>query len=279
MKNILVTGASGNVGSAIVRHLSIADPIKVWKASYKQELQSDELYFDFDNLSRTANSLNSLDILFLLRPPHISNTRKYFEPLIAACVQMKVKHIVFLSVQGAEKSSIIPHNRIEKIIVRSGIPYTFIRPSYFMQNLTTTLKQDIQAKGLIFLPAGKAKFLWVDVNDIGAAIAAVLLNSDKHINKTYVITGSEHFTFQEIAAMLTNSLQKEIRYVSPNLLRFLMTNLKEGKPLAYILVLILLHFTARFEEMPAVSDHFHLLTGKAPNTVHNFISENRRAWL
>lgn len=164
MKNVLVTGASGSVGSAIVRHLSTTDT-KVWKASYKDALQSDELYFDFDNLSRTTNSLNNLDVLFLLRPPHISNTEKYFEPLITACVQMKVKHIVFLAVQGAEKSSIIPHHRIEKIIVRSALPYTFIRPSYFMQNLTSTLKQDIRAKGLISLPAGKAKFLWVDVND------------------------------------------------------------------------------------------------------------------
>ena len=90
--------------------------------------------------------------------------------------------------QGADRASFIPHAKIEKLILKSDIAYTFIRPSYFMQNLTTTLRQDIREKNKIFLPAGEAHFLWVDVDDIGKAIARVLEEPEKHLNRIYTIT-------------------------------------------------------------------------------------------
>ncbi|HEX6889326.1 MAG TPA: NmrA family NAD(P)-binding protein [Chryseolinea sp.] len=99
-------------------------------------------------------------------------------------------------------------------MIASGIPYTFIRPSYFMQNLITTLKSDIK-RGAIFLPAGNAKFLWVDVDDIGKVIAQILKAPVLHQNKVYTITGSEYFTFGEVATLLSKAVAKKICYESP----------------------------------------------------------------
>jgi uncharacterized protein YbjT (DUF2867 family) len=276
MRRILITGASGNVGTAVLRHL-VRSTDQILKAAYRFPMKEDEVYFNFDDLTRTRAALEKVDVLFLLRPPHISDTNEYFRPLIAACKDMRVGHIVFLSVQGVEKSSIIPHHRIERLIIESTIPYTFVRPSYFMQNLTTTLKRDVQ-QGEIFLPAGRAPFLWVDVENIGQAIAAIIQNLERHQNKAYEITGNEYFTFNEVAKKLTTILGKNVRYRSPTLLSFILRKRKEGMEINYILVLIMLHYLARFQARPPVTTAFEDLTGLKPNSLDNFISDHRKEW-
>jgi uncharacterized protein YbjT (DUF2867 family) len=275
MRNLLITGATGNVGGAILKQLNNNAHQKVWKAAYGRELLPDEKYFNFDDLTNTRRTLEDIDTLFLLRPPHISDVKKFFTPLLQACKDAHVKHIVFLSVQGVDKSSIIPHHKIEKLIIESGIPYTFIRPSYFMQNLTTMLKADIKNNNLIYLPAGKAKFLWVDVNDIGKAIAVILSDPSKHVSKHYTMTGSELFTFAEVAERLSNILNRPIRYVSPGLVRFYFQKRKEGNAPSYIFVLIMLHYLARFETPPKVYNDFAELTGEQPNTLSHFIKSHQ----
>lgn len=152
-QNILITGASGNVGQVILRHLPDQMSHRIYRATRDPEPRDQELFFDFLKPGESQASLRNIDLLFLLRPPAISQVKKYFAPIIEAAVEEKVKHIFFLSVQGAEGTSFIPHARIERLILESGIPYTFFRPSYFMQNLTTTLLDDIR-HGRIFLPAG-----------------------------------------------------------------------------------------------------------------------------
>jgi len=151
--------------------------------------------------------------------------------------------------------------------------YTFIRPSYFMQNLTTTLKKDLEETNKIYLPAGKAKFLWIDAQDIGKAIASVLSNTENHKNKAYTITGteSELLNFEEVTKILTEELHKQFVYKSPNLISFFIKKKKEGEKTAFIFVLIMLHFAPRFQKPPKISDDFEKLTGEKPNSLREFI--------
>ena len=102
--------------------------------------------FNFTDATTFEPALKNCQILFLLRPPQISDIEKYFISLIEIAEKYKVDHIIFLSVQGVEKSLIIPPYKIEKLIVESGIPYTFLRSAYFMQNFTTTLHEDLVNK-------------------------------------------------------------------------------------------------------------------------------------
>ncbi|MDP5140566.1 MAG: NmrA family NAD(P)-binding protein, partial [Spirosomaceae bacterium] len=92
--------------------------------------------------------------------------------------------------QGAEDNSVIPHHKIERLIIDSGISYTFLRPAYFMQNFTTTLRKELVENNRIFLPAGEAKFTLVDVQDVGKVAAETLLSSDKHVNIGYDLTSN-----------------------------------------------------------------------------------------
>ena len=276
MERILIIGASGNVGQAILEHFTPAKQQELFLATRKKSSpENNLLYFDFEDLEGSSYSLKRIDTLFLLRPPHISDVNAFFRPLVEKAKDHGVQHIVFLSVQGAESISFIPHAKIEKLIRESGIGYSFIRPSYFMQNLTTTLLQDIKVRNRIFLPAGKSKFLWMDVSDIEMAVAAILHDSKKHLNKAYTITGGELSNFEEVAGMLTKALGREISYLSPNLIRFFFTKRKEGVPIAYILVMIMLHYLPRFQKAPRPSSDLFILTGENPKTLREFIHKNK----
>jgi uncharacterized protein YbjT (DUF2867 family) len=190
----------------------------------------------------------------------------------------RIKHIVFLSVQGAESTSFIPHAKIEKLIRQSGIGYTFIRPSYFMQNLTTTLKDDITHHHRLFLPAGQAPFLWVDVADVGQAIAVVLTNWKRHQNVAYTITGSELLTFSQVSFLLSARLGYAVHYESPNPIRFYLTKRRQGVASGLVLVMLFLHFLPRFQNSPRISPDFTRLTSRLPNTLANFIDQHKSDW-
>lgn len=129
--------------------------------------------------------------------------------------------------QGVEKNKIIPHHKIEKLIVVSKIPFTFLRPAYFMQNFTTTLSNDILNNLRIYLPAGDAKFTLIEVEDIGNVSAQVLIEPHNHINKSYELTNNEILTFTEIAEKISKGIGKTIKFISPNLFQFYLTKRKE----------------------------------------------------
>jgi uncharacterized protein YbjT (DUF2867 family) len=284
MLTILITGASGNVGIEVIKSLQkLTMPLNVVAGVRDIETDSKKLAFakiklvefDITNPSTSKNAFNNCDIIFLLRPPQISDVQKYFEPLINGAVKAKSKHIVFLSVQGVEKSKIIPHHKIEKLIVESKIPYTFLRPAYFMQNFTTTLRNDLIHKKRIFLPAGNSKFTLVDVNDIGKVTAKILSNTESHINQAYELTSTVKYSFQQIAEKLTVGLGTKIEYTSPSLLKFFLTKRKERIPVMLILVMIMLHYFPRFQKEPMITDWIKKITGDEPISFEQFISTNK----
>lgn len=155
MKNILITGATGNVGIEVIKSLlKLSLPVNI-VAAVRDEVADGNKLKDF-NISLIkfevtdpftfSIAFKTIDVLFLLRPPQISVINKYFIPLLNTAKAAGIKHIVFLSVQGVQKSSIIPHHQIEKLIIKSKISFTFLRPAYFMQNFTTTLRSDLVNK-------------------------------------------------------------------------------------------------------------------------------------
>ena len=276
MHSILITGATGNVGTEVIRFLTesgnfqktfrVTAGIRKPKQNFADfnGVSLPAVDFDFGQAATFGRVLQNFDILFLLRPPQLADTDKYFAPLIQAAAQQQIKHIVFLSVQGAETSRFIPHHKIEKLVADSGIPYTFLRPGYFMQNFNTTLHKDLQERQLISLPAGNAKFSLTDVRDIGRAAAAVLENPEKHPNKAYLLTGEKNYTFTEMAQILTHVLGKTIRFQSPSLFRFWRQQRKDGVATGMILVLIMLHYLPRFQRDPVLGDALRQLTRRQP---------------
>jgi len=281
MKHILITGATGNIGHEVIRWLyenNTANEITAGvrnidkaKNEFKDYSQLKYVKFDFEDFTTFDDSLTNIDCVFLLRPPHISDVEKYFRPLIAAIKKHHIHEIVFLSVQGAEKSTIIPHNKIERLIVEFGLKYIFLRPSYFMQNLTATLQKDIQEKQRIILPAGKAKFNWIDIENIGEITAHLLTDFDTYKNRAIELTGYENIDFYEVSDLISNTIHRQVKFDNANPFRFYWVKKMEGLNTGMIIVMALLHFLPRFQPAPKISDFYEQLTGKKPTTLRDFI--------
>jgi uncharacterized protein YbjT (DUF2867 family) len=281
MKRILITGATGNVGLEVIRFLlvkhtncQVVAGVRNISEAKKKLIGTENLEFvrfDFEDPGTFKTALEKVDSVFLLRPPHLSEVDRYFKPLVAAIVQAEIQEVIFLSVQGAEKSKVIPHNQIEKLITDSGIDYIFLRPSYFMQNLTTTLLKDIQQKRKIFLPAGKAKFNWIDIENIGESAAILFEKFQEYRNQAIELTGNENRSFGEVADLITQTLKEKIEFINANPFRFYRIKKQEKMQKGMILVMILLHFLPRFQKEPVISGFYERLTGKKPTTLKEFI--------
>lgn len=290
MKRVLITGATGNIGQEVVHYLQeLNSEIEINAAVRDIERAKNGVFksvhsllyrrFDFENLECHSKAFEGMDTLFLLRPPHISDVDKVFRPLLSAAKTSGIKNVVFLSVQGAEKSAIIPHNKIEKIIRENRFNYIFVRPSYFMQNLTTTLLPEIVNYQTITLPSGNAKFNWVDVKNIGEATSQLIVQFDKYKNQAYEITGSENKSFAEVAKLLTKGTGKEISYKSLHPFGFYFKKKKEGVSSAFALVMTMLHFLPRLQEAPSISNTYHVLTKKNPTTIMEFIEREKELFM
>jgi len=287
VKRILVTGATGNVGIALIKFLFEINTISKIVAGVRNIEKAKSLFSnyktleyvncDFENPSTYNKSLDNIDCVFLLRPPHISDINMYFRPLIQTIKDKEINEVVFLSVQGVEKSKIIPHNKIEKLITEFGLNHIFIRPSYFMQNLTTTLYNDIKEKRKIIIPAGKAKFNWIDIENIGEAAALLLENFNDYKNQTFDLTGNENLNFVTIAELISKRINEKIDYYNVNPLNFYKIKQKDGIPKGMIIVMILLHFLPRFQSEPKISNFYQKLTKKQPTSISDFIDrENEK---
>jgi len=284
MAKVLITGATGNIGLEVLSALQKLDhQLEIFAGVRNSKFRNEKLpkfniktiKFDFMDIGTFSRALKDFDVLFLLRPPQISDVKKYFAPLIEIAKKSSIKHIVFLSVQGVEHSKFIPHHKIEKLIVDSKIPYTFLRPAYFMQNFTTTLRNDLVNNHRIYLPAGKAKFTVIDTEDIGSVVAKVLIEPQNHVNKSYELTNNETLTFAEMAEKISKGIGKAIKFISPNLLQFFLTKRKENMPTMLILVMIMLHYFPRFQKTPKTTEWVKIITGREPKSFNDFVLTNK----
>lgn len=282
VKRILVTGATGQVGSAVIAALRQVDGIVVragvrdttsLAAKWNDKARVQPVAFDFTDRTSQDAALADCDSLFLLRPPQLTGD---FSDLIARARDHGVGHIVFLSVQGAQNNRLIPHHKIEQRLITSGVPYTLLRPAYFMQNFTSTLHDELVRRHRIFLPAGHARFTLVDVDDIGRVAATVLTQAGtRHHAQAYTLTSQTPLTFKQMAEQLTAGLGTPISYESPNPWHFYRTLRHDGRKRGLILVMLLLHIQPRFTGTLPVTDTVAELTGQAPTEFAQFVEAHR----
>lgn len=285
MKRILITGATGNIGTEVVHYLyeleneaEIIVAVRNIKSAKNKFPNCPKLVFrtfDFEEQNSFNGAFKDIDILFLLRPPHISEVDKYFQPLLKSAKKNGIEKVVFLSVQGAEKSKVIPHNKIERLIKSNDFKYIFVRPSYFMQNLTTTLLPEILENQTITLPSGQAKFNWIDVKNIGQVSAVLIKSFDKYQNSAYEITGTENKNFQEVTEIMTEITGTKFRFKSINPISFYFKKRKSGVQSGFAIVMTILHFLPRLQREPEISDNYFKLTGNKTTTLKEFINREK----
>lgn len=277
-----IIGASGNVGREVLKNL-LSRGACVRVGTHNSKLIKDEknieyTTFDFNDSSTWDSCLIKVTKVFLIRPPHISNIKRDMYPFIKHMKNYDIKQVIFLSVQKAETNALIPHHKVEQIIKKLSIPYTFVRPSFFMQNLTTTHLKEIRDYNKLYIPAGKGKTNFIDVQDIGELIATLFTNP-KHINKAYTVTGTKSFSYQEVANCLSNELGREIVYSDSTFFEFILFHKRNSRKLGMILIMFILYSVIKSNHGDCTTSTLKILLEREPHSLESFIHENKKLFI
>ena len=290
-ERILLTGATGNVGLETLRALMkrpdkahfdvIAGLRTVNESADAAAVKPDgTIALDFGDERTFDAALTGVSRVLLIRPPQLADVDRYFKPFVQAMKRANVQQVVFLSLQGVESNPVTPHHKIEKLIVEADLPFTFLRPSFFMQNLSTTHRDEIRLRDELFIPAGTGKTSFVDVRDIGAVAALALTDqSGQFINQRYELTGQEALTYGEIADVLTEVLGRKITYRDPSVWRFIWQKWwKEKMPLGFVMVMVALYTVSKLGKASHLTPTTGQLLGRPPLTFRQFAEAYKSVW-
>ncbi len=216
---ILVTGATGNTGRAIVdalveRGAPVRAMVRTEADRGKLRAGVDVVVADFDKTAAVAAALDGAERAYLVTPSaeQAEEQQKRFASLAA---KAGIRHLVVLSQLGSEEHSPVRflryHAAVEQHVRDLGIGYTFLRPNLYFQGLLT-FAGSISTEGKFFAPIGDAAVSAVDVRDI-AAVAAVALTEAGHDGATYTLTGPGAITHSHMAAALTAALGRTVRFI------------------------------------------------------------------
>ncbi|GIH95954.1 NmrA family NAD(P)-binding protein [Planobispora siamensis] len=295
MSQILITGASGTIGRVVTRQLietgapvrlarrpaelTASHPHPAGAGSMDGSDSVQQVAFDFADPASWPAAFTGVETMFLLRPPAIADVRRDLIPAVAAAREAGVRHVVFLSLQGAEHNRLVPHAAVEKWLRASDMAWTFIRPSFFCQNLSSTHASDIRDHDVIMVPAGSGATAFVDAEDVGAVAAAALRDPAAHAGRAWTVTGPRALTYEQVAHILTRELDRPIRYTRPHLAayaRHARTALRMSWPMVAVTAAI--YTTARLGLAAGLTDDVRAVLGRDPIDFSAFAHRERAAW-
>ena len=214
---ILVAGATGNTGRALVRRLAQAGMAVRAAALGRDRLLAlgvpDVVEIDYASpitLHRAMGGIDSVYMAAPLGPELVAMT----ERMVAAAVKAGVRRFVKLSGPAAAEPLEIMrwHRDAERVIEDSGLIWTHLRPNLFMQNFISEHLGSMRERGHFYDPVGSARVSYIDVEDV-AAVAAAVLTGGGHANQTYSLTGPAAVSSHEAAELLSRAAGRTIRCI------------------------------------------------------------------
>lgn len=283
-KTILVIGATGRTGSELVTLLARhgeavrAATRNPAKASAKFQNAAEIVEFDYEKPQTFAPVLAGVDKVFLTVRPGDNHSDKAAMPLIDAAIEAKVRLIVDLTAMGVEQDETFMLRILEKYIEASGIPYTHLRPNWFMQNLNSgPLFADIKATGALHLPAADAKISFIDLRDI-AAVGFAALTEPRHAGRAYTLTGRESLSYSQVAEKLSHAAGKQIAYmpISEDMARAAL--MKSGVPIDLIERWTDFYRKVRRGFCAPVSPDVESVLGRSPILFDQYAIDHAASW-
>lgn len=275
MTKVLVLGSTGNIGKPLLRMLA-SDPCFSVVAGVHHDSAMDsaqegvqKLHFDFLDSSTFNPALKGVNKVFFVRPPQLANPERDMLPFLEAAKAHDVDQVVFVSLLGVEKNPMVPHRKIEAMIKDLRLPYTFLRPSFFMQNLTGQHGRDLRERHDLFVPAGKSRTSFIDCEDI-AAVAMEVMKDPKYVGKALSLTGPEALTYDQVATIMTRVTGVPITYSRPGLLAFRKTMLGRGVEKEFANVMVMLYVMTRLGTAKVVTNTVERVLGRPARSMEDF---------
>jgi uncharacterized protein YbjT (DUF2867 family) len=277
---ILITGASGNAGGAVLREvLKNGSGVQAMYRSKEDTAKvphgATAVIADFADQQSLSRALEGIDTVYLVCSP-VRELVQLESNMIDACREAGVKRIVLNSALGAgdfAKSFPSWHRKVEDKLKGSGMDFTILRPNGFMQNLIAYFAPSIRAEGAFYQSTGNAKVSHIDVRDIAVAAAKILSSSAHHSGKIYELNGAEALTYAEIAEKISKATGRKVQYVDIPANAQRKALLDMGMPDFLVTALLELQEYYASGKASKVDGTLESLIPRAPTTMDEFLKE------
>ena len=270
MSAILVTGSTGTIGKEVVRAL------RARGATVRAAVRNDEggdastVKLEWADPASIRAALEGVERAFLLTP-FSEQQAEHGRAFVRAAKQAGLRQLVKLSVIGADAEPGIRlgrwHREVERELEDSGVPFTILRPTNFMNNFLGYYPPD--ASGTLALPWGDAKVSFVAPSDVGE-VAATVLGSDAHLGRVYTPTGPDALSGSEIAALLASAAGRKITYVDVPEAAARDAMAKQGVPGWMTDAMMELHAICKAGWVGATTNDVQAITHHAPVSLREF---------
>ncbi|MFO7892226.1 MAG: SDR family oxidoreductase [Longimicrobiales bacterium] len=283
-EKILVTGATGKVGRALVRRL--ADLGVEVKAGTRQPAEAKGLFggavevveLDYNVTSTWDEAVQWAERVFLVPPPFDPRGNERLIPFLDWAVQSGSGHVVLLSAMGIEAREQLALRRIERRLQETGVEWTLLRPNIYMQNFARGfVARSIREEGVFRLPVDKAPVSFVDSRDV-ATVAAEVLQGAAHFGSAYTLTGPEPLTHGEVAGIISEATGRMVRYepIGESTMHDMLAEAgwSEGRADTFASLLAAIREGRRARVSPEMEN----LLGRTPTSFRTFAEEHGDAW-
>lgn len=279
----VIIGPTGNVGAQVADLMVKHDPPIDYRLAARNPDKLREKYgpnaiiarFDYDDRSTWSGVLEGADVLFLLFPlpsPRTVNTR--MKPFIDEVAKLGVKHIVYVAVPGADTQKIVPHYAVERHIEASSIPYTFLHPTYFMQNLCRKISThgvDIMDYDEIYIPAQDGQTTFIDARDVAEVAVDILKDPTPHTGETYVLSGPELLDFYQVAEIFSDVMGRKITYANPSYPQYWYRMIRRGLTWDVLGFMTIVYYLSRTGKNAQQTDTLREMLGREPIHIRQFV--------
>ncbi|KAI8926039.1 hypothetical protein BC831DRAFT_458216 [Entophlyctis helioformis] len=292
LPTLLVTGAAGNMGRALVRHMAsqYRGKANVIAGVHTQPSQADidslrsitasivELDYNDAAVMQTAlRPLHAIDLLFLV-PSHAENRAAQARAVVEAARSKGLRFVVLVSLLGCDARAGMFASQardIEEYIEGSGIQYAFLRCAPFQQNYAALVDAFRSPIPTLALPISQGAYAPIHVSDVAAAAAVLFASPADHYGKSYTLTGPEVLTGVAIAGKASRGLDRPVRFVNCDIRRAREDMIRASSPEWFITGFLELYAMIAKGLFDVVSPDLAMLTCFKGVTLEEFFRENR----
>ncbi len=285
---ILVTGSTGQFGSSTIEYLLtngisstniVALVREKERATSLKEKGITLRVGDYEDKSSLINAFQGIEKLLFVSGSDVLRRSAQHQNVVEAAKEAGVQHIIYTSFQGnneTESSAIWlvaeSHLKTEFWLKESGISYTILKNSLYMDFIPAFIGENVLNSGMIFFPAETGKVGAVLRSELAEATANIICGSN-HEGKTYCFTNLETFSYKQIADHLSFITGKKITYLSPTPDEYKKTLTEYGVPIEYISLFSSFAVAQANGELDTVSSDLNQILGRKPTGINTFLNQ------